>query len=397
LTAHGAVAPVSSPRPSTAAPAGASTASRAAPGAEALAALPGAGKKGKAAGPKVTAAALGKTSPKGAGSFLDLLKAKAAIKGGPRDTAASLKIPGAKPATEDAHAVAHLAQASSAGSKSASPTEPAAKDDKASARKKLPQAQAVTTAALAVLAPASADGRKTPAPREKAAAAASPDLKPASTVTRAAAQQREPVIHIVDLRAPARRTAADPVSATTAQAQAADKDFSAALASRTAPLRDASPAPAPAPAPAAPSAFQQAPLDRFQAMAGSELLRASNLILKDGGGEIRLVLKPESLGSVRIRMNLVDNAIEGRIVVDNSSVKQVVDANMDELRRALTAQGFQPGALQVSVGGQGTDADAHRHEQPAPEVRRVTTQAFDRSVPQADTMSLGDMLVNLFV
>ena len=40
--------------------------------------------------------------------------------------------------------------------------------------------------------------------------------------------------------------------------------------------------------------------------------QGGSIVLRDGGGEIKLVLKPESLGSVRIRMNLVDNAIEGQ-------------------------------------------------------------------------------------
>ena len=92
-------------------------------------------------------------------------------------------------------------------------------------------------------------------------------------------------------------------------------------------------------------------------MAGSELVRASSLVLKDGGGEIRLVLKPESLGSVRIRMNVVDNAIEGRIIVDSAAVKHVFDGSVDALRRALTAEGFQMGSLQVSVGGQNAETD----------------------------------------
>jgi flagellar hook-length control protein FliK len=358
--------------------------------------LSGAGKNRKTAGSKATPAALEKTAPKGSASFLNLLNAKAALKGGPHDeaAAAALKIPGARPGAEIAHAVVvpQLAQAHAAGGQPAPAAEATARDEKTSPKKKAPQTQAVTTAALAVLMPA--DGRKSPPPRDKAVAEASTDLKSASAGARAAPLQHEPVIHVVDLRSPGRHASAEPAPLPNVQPQAADKDISAALVSRAAPTRDAPPAPAPA---AASSSLPQAPLDRFQEMAGTEFLRASNLILKDGGGEIRLVLKPESLGSIRIRMNLVDNAIEGRIVVDSSSVKQVVDANMDALRRALTAQGFQPGSLQVSVGGQGTDADARRRDQPAPAVRRITSQAFERSVPQVEAMSLGDMLVNLFV
>jgi flagellar hook-length control protein FliK len=151
------------------------------------------------------------------------------------------------------------------------------------------------------------------------------------------------------------------------------------------------------PVPAA-SAAHATPLERLRDMAGSELLRASTMVLRDGGGEIRLVLKPESLGSVRIRMNVVDNSIDGKIIVDNASVKQVFDGNIDALKRALTAEGFQMGSLQVSVGGHGADEgrQGQGREKPAA-VRRVAAEDFQRNIPGIENLSLGELMVNLFV
>jgi flagellar hook-length control protein FliK len=152
----------------------------------------------------------------------------------------------------------------------------------------------------------------------------------------------------------------------------------------------------PKPAPAAAS-HAQTPLERLREMAGSELVRATSLVLKDGGGEIRLVLKPESLGSVRIRMNIVDNAIEGRIIVDSAAVKHVFDGSVDALRRALTAEGFQTGSLQVSVGGQNADTGGRQQQEQAPaEVRRISAQGFERNIPGVENVSLGDLFVNMF-
>ena len=131
-------------------------------------------------------------------------------------------------------------------------------------------------------------------------------------------------------------------------------------------------------------------------MAGSELLKATGIILRDGGGEIRLVLKPESLGSVRIRMNLVDNALEGKIIVDTPAVKQVFDGSIDALMKALIAGGFQTASLEVSVGGQGADNGRAAQEPPAA-LRKETVQDFERNVPGIESVSLGDLLVNLFV
>jgi flagellar hook-length control protein FliK len=139
-------------------------------------------------------------------------------------------------------------------------------------------------------------------------------------------------------------------------------------------------------------------LERLREMAGSELVRAAGIVLRDGGGEIKLTLKPESLGSVRIRMNLVDNAIEGRIIVDNSAVKHAFEGSLDSLMRALTAEGFQTASLSVSVGGQNADNGRQDDRDAAPRVRRVgAAQGFDRNVPGVESLSLGDLLVNLFV
>lgn len=137
-------------------------------------------------------------------------------------------------------------------------------------------------------------------------------------------------------------------------------------------------------------------LERLREMAGSELARAAGIVLRDGGGEIKLLLKPESLGSVRIRMNLVDNAIEGRIIVDNQAVKHVFEGGLGALTRALTAEGFQTASLQVSVGGQGAN-DERSDKEAAPRVRRVAAAGFEGNVPGVENMSLGDLLVNLFV
>ena len=111
-----------------------------------------------------------------------------------------------------------------------------------------------------------------------------------------------------------------------------------------------------------------------------------------------MILKPDSLGSVRVRMNLVDNVIEGKIIVDSSAVKQVMDGSIDALRRALTAEGFQTASLQVSVGGQNADTDeADDRTSSRRQLRRMTAQGFERNIPGMENVSMGDLLVNVFV
>ncbi len=138
----------------------------------------------------------------------------------------------------------------------------------------------------------------------------------------------------------------------------------------------------------------QTPLERLRELAGAELTRAAGIILRDGGGEIRLVLKPESLGSVRVRLNLTDNGIDGKIIVDNPAVKHLMEQSIDSLTRALSADGFQTASLQVSVGGRGGGAATEDREIPVA-LRIESERGFGGMVPDAEA-DWGDLLVNLF-
>ena len=235
--------------------------------------------------------------------------------------------------------------------------------------------------------------------RSKGEAVKGPAEHVAAVSPPAARKGHELRLHVVDAR---RKPADSPVEDTAGKALKTtlpDRDASAPVVPRDSGAADTSvremrrqSAPPPAPAAGA--------LERLREMAGSELTRAAGIILRDGGGEIKLTLKPESLGSVRIRMNLVDNAIEGRIIVDNTAVKHVFEGSLDSLMRALTAEGFQTASLQVSVGGQGSD-NGRPDKEPSQRIRRVNGPAGpagpDWNVPGVESMSLGDLLVNLFV
>jgi hypothetical protein len=362
------------------------------------------GKGRKVAGKTGPAAALVSGSRKGTASFAHLMSAKVAVQMGGKTgeksltsllMAAAAGLKSAGRAAVAAHGEKGPAQKLPSGLlhiPDESEKRALGKDEKSDGKKK-------TTLLIAphavVAAEAGVDKSKT---LESAAAAekhgdAAAALAPGGT--RPAQNPRTVPIHIVDLR---KRTADKSSDGTggsqkLAQAAPAAKEQGTLFIQQPAALKDIE---VPRKAAAASPASPQSGLERLREMAGSELIRASHLVLRDGGGEIRLVLKPESLGSVRIRMNLVDNKIEGRIIVDTSAVKQVIDQSIDALGRALTAGGFQTASLEVSVGGQNADNQRQMQKPPA-EVRRVAAQGFERNIPGEDSLSMGDLLVNLFV
>ena len=118
------------------------------------------------------------------------------------------------------------------------------------------------------------------------------------------------------------------------------------------------------------------PQSRFQEVLRDEVVRHASVVVRDGGsGEIRLVLKPESLGEVRIRMKVVDDSIEGRIVVQTNEARELFRDNLASLEAALLEQGFDSARLDVSV------SDGNR-ERPEP----------DRPVPAVTAVAAGEEL-----
>jgi flagellar protein FlbC len=82
-----------------------------------------------------------------------------------------------------------------------------------------------------------------------------------------------------------------------------------------------------------------------------EIVKSAHIVLRDGdSGTIRLRLRPESLGNVKIELNLSDNNISGKIIVESDEAKSAFERNMAELADAFKSGGFESARLEVSVG-----------------------------------------------
>ncbi len=83
---------------------------------------------------------------------------------------------------------------------------------------------------------------------------------------------------------------------------------------------------------------------------GSDIVRQARYVLRgQNSGEISLILKPEKLGRVRIRMNLEDKSIAGKIFVENMTVKEAFEGTLEDLREAFLEQGFEDLNLEVAL------------------------------------------------
>lgn len=135
-------------------------------------------------------------------------------------------------------------------------------------------------------------------------------------------------------------------------------------------------------------------VERFKEALRNEVVQRSSIILKDEGrGELRLILKPETLGNVRIRLFLNNNHIEGRIIVENSTVKEMFESNLQNLNNAFQREGFSSSSLEVFVSG-GNEQKRQREMQ-LPSFSAA--QDFENTIPIQDEYFSEDRVINITV
>ena len=71
-----------------------------------------------------------------------------------------------------------------------------------------------------------------------------------------------------------------------------------------------------------------------------------------GGGvsELKLTLKPESLGEVALKLLSDNGIVTARFTAENQRIKEIIESNFSVLRESLTEQGISVNQLSVSVG-----------------------------------------------
>jgi flagellar hook-length control protein FliK len=73
--------------------------------------------------------------------------------------------------------------------------------------------------------------------------------------------------------------------------------------------------------------------------------------LKTGVTEIRLLLRPESLGEMRVKLTMNGDVVMGKIYVESQQVKHIVESNLQMLKDSLAQHNLQAGSFDVNVGG----------------------------------------------
>jgi len=118
-----------------------------------------------------------------------------------------------------------------------------------------------------------------------------------------------------------------------------------------------------------------------------DIVRHASMALHDGGeGTIRLALKPESLGNVKIRLEMAENKITGHIVVESEEALRAFRNEIHSLEQAFRDSGFQNANLNLSLAADGRGAEQFRQDTDAsPFLPQTAALRYDESLEQAQT------------
>jgi flagellar hook-length control protein FliK len=68
--------------------------------------------------------------------------------------------------------------------------------------------------------------------------------------------------------------------------------------------------------------------------------------------ELRITLRPEQLGDVSLRIAVQNGVVMALFVAESQRIKEIIEANFNQLRDALSEQGIEVSELFVSVNGE---------------------------------------------
>lgn len=118
-----------------------------------------------------------------------------------------------------------------------------------------------------------------------------------------------------------------------------------------------------------------------------EFVKAGTIALKDNNqGSINLILHPDDLGNVKIKLEISDNVLKGKIVVATKEAYNAFKDNLSNLKQAFTANGFDSAAFDVAWSGSGTEQSFGGNENPQQGSKNPFAKYYEDGLAEIDEM-----------
>ncbi len=81
----------------------------------------------------------------------------------------------------------------------------------------------------------------------------------------------------------------------------------------------------------------------------NQIMEKIKVSIKPEISEVKMLLKPEQLGEVTLKIATQNGIVTAQFIAESQKIKEVIEANFNQLRDMLSEQGINVGALEVNV------------------------------------------------
>jgi len=104
-------------------------------------------------------------------------------------------------------------------------------------------------------------------------------------------------------------------------------------------------------------------------------------IVKENVSQIKINLKPEYLGDVSLKIVSENGIVSAQFTAENQKIKEIIEANFNELKNMLDEQGVQVSELSVSVGNENSENERNaflfEHSKSSKRINNIINDSSD--------------------
>jgi flagellar hook-length control protein FliK len=81
-----------------------------------------------------------------------------------------------------------------------------------------------------------------------------------------------------------------------------------------------------------------------------EVIQKASYMAKDGGGEMKIQLRPDGLGQVDLKVTVNNGTVNVEMIAENAETKKLLEGGLDSLKHSLSSGKVNVEAIKVDIG-----------------------------------------------
>lgn len=93
-----------------------------------------------------------------------------------------------------------------------------------------------------------------------------------------------------------------------------------------------------------------------------QIMNQAQALMKQGGGEVNVEMKPEGLGAIRMKLQVLDGKVQLQMNTESQEAKKMIESSLHDLKQSLAAHQLSMDHVKVDVVAQASDSSKTQNE-----------------------------------